>query len=314
MQSSGGLQLGSGAVTGNLVAVSNGATLSQTSGGLTVGGAATLNAGGGTLQLAASGNNFVGLVGLSAGDATLASAGLLRLSSFNARNLTLYAGGDLVLGSGAVAGDLSATTRGARISQTQPFTVQGTARFVADTNLVDLALDNPGNQWLGPIEMTGINGGRFISANLATAGDLSFKGDVQTLTLSSGGRLTLGGGQNQTLTAAARSGIVQTGALSVSGETTLIARGGAGMSVDLGQAGNDLNGVTLAADAGGSLGRVQLREADAGRGNGLRVTGDAATLEVTSAGALAFGGGATPASRPTRRRRVPPSRKLPHLP
>ena len=291
VQSSGGLQLGSGAVTGNLVAVSNGATLSQTSGGLTVGGAATLNAGGGTLQLAASGNNFVGLVGLSAGDATLASAGLLRLSSFNARNLTLYAGGDLVLGSGAVAGDLSATTRGARISQTQPFTVQGTARFVADTNLVDLALDNPGNQWLGPIEMTGINGGRFISANLATAGDLSFKGDVQTLTLSSGGRLTLGGGQNQTLTAAARSGIVQTGALSVSGETTLIARGGAGMSVDLGQAGNDLNGVTLAADAGGSLGRVQLREADAGRGNGLRVTGDAATLEVTSAGALAFGGG-----------------------
>lgn len=291
VQSSGGLQLGRGAVTGNLVAVSNGATLSQASGGLTVGGAASLNAGGGALQLAASGNNFVGPVSLSAGDATLASAGLLRLASFNARNLTLVAGGDLVLGSGAVAGDLSATTRGTRISQTQPFTVQGTARFVADTNLVDLALDNPGNQWLGPLEMTGINGGRFISANLATAGDLSFKGDVQTLTLSSGGRLTLGGGQNQTLTAAARSGIVQTGALSVSGETTLIARGGTGMSVDLGQAGNDLNGVTLAADAGGSLGRVQLREADAGRRDGLRVTGDAATLEVTSAGALAFGGG-----------------------
>ncbi len=291
VQSSGGLQLGSGAVTGNLVAVSRGAPMSQASGGLSVGGATTLDAGGGTLQLAASGNNFLGLVGLTAGDATLATSGSLSLSSATARNLTLVAGGDLVLGSGAVAGDFSATTRGLHVSQTQPFTVQGATRFVADAALVDLSLDHPGNQWRGLVEVSGINGGRFLGATLGTAGDLSFKGDAQALTLNSGGRLTLGGGQHQTLTAAARSGIAQTGALSVSGETTLIARGGAGMSVDLAQAGNDFNRLTLAAEAGGSLGSVQLREADAGRRDGLQVTGDAATLEVTSAGALAFGGG-----------------------
>lgn len=291
VQSSGGLRLGTGRVAGTLEAHSGGAALTQLAGGLAVGGSATLDAGSGTVQLGDAGNGFAGLVNLAAGDVTLANAGALRLGSVATHHLTLNAGGDLDLGGGRVGGDLSATTRGLTITQTGALTVQGMATFVADGSVVDLRLGQTGNQLLGPVQMRGINGGSFRSASFSTVQDLNFSGDVQTLTLSTGGRLTLGGGRSVTLTAAARTGIVQTGALEVSGETMLTARGGADMPVTLTQPGNDLHGVTLQADGGGSLGRVQLREGDARRGDGLRVAGDAAALEITSAGALTLGGG-----------------------
>ena len=152
-------------------------------------------------------------------------------------------------------------------------------------------LNQPGNQLLGPITMRGINGGSFASANLSSALDLSFSGDVQTLVLSTGGLLTLGGGRSTTLTLSAARGITQTGALDVSGLTTLIAQGSAAMPVDLGQASNDFSRVLLQSQGGASLGRVQLRDGDAIRHDGLQVTGDAGGLEITSAGALDLGGG-----------------------
>jgi filamentous hemagglutinin family protein len=290
VSSSGALQLGAGTVSGALNANSHGGAITQTSGGLHVSGASTLTAGGAAINLTDGGNAFGGLVSLTAGDASLAGSGALRLGSFTAHNLTLSAGGDVDLGGGSVGGDLSATTRGARIGQSAALTVNGSSTFIADGSLVDLVLDQPGNQLLGAIHMNGVNGGSFISADISSALDLSFSGDVQTLKLTSGGLLTLGGGTNTTLTAAAARGIVQTGALKVSGLTTVVAQGAA-MPVDLSNAGNDLNRVQLSSQGGGSLGRVQLGEGDAARHDGLKVTGDATTLEIVSAGAVELGGG-----------------------
>lgn len=288
--SAGGLDLGAGRVSGTLQARSQGGLLTQSAGGLAVGGPATLDAGTGDIVLTQAGNQWDGLVSLTGRDVGLSSAGALRLGSFTARHLTVAAGGHLDLGSGTVRGDLEATTRGTAISQTGGVTVQGTAAFVADGSLVDLVIDHPANQWLGPVQMRGINGGSFRSASFSSALDLSFSGDVQTLQLASGGRLTLGAIRSQTFSAAAGTAIVQTGALDVSGTATFTARG-AGVTVDLGQPGNDLHEVVLQADAGANLARVQLREGDARRGDGLRVRGDAGLLDLASAGALTLGGG-----------------------
>ncbi len=291
VSSSGALQLGTGSVGGELKAASGGAAITQAAGGLSVAGKATLDAGSAAIQLGDSGNALTGPVNLSAGDVTLANSIALRLGSFAVHDLTVSAGGDLDLGAGTVGGKLSASTRGSRITQTGALTVAGSATFIADGSLVDLVLDQPGNQLLGAIQMLGVNGGSFLSANFSSALDLSFSGDVQTLTLSSGGRLTLGGGHSTTLTAAATTGIVQTGALEVSGQTTLIAQGGAAMPVDLSHAGNDFNRVMLQSWAGGSLGAVRLRDGDASRHDGPQVGGDAASLEISSAGALDLAGG-----------------------
>ncbi|MBD4913230.1 hypothetical protein GUF72_04515, partial [Xanthomonas citri pv. citri] len=87
----------------------------------------------------------------------------------------------LDLGGGTVNGDLSATTRGSRIGQSAPLTVKGLASFIADGSAATLVLDQPSNQLLGGISMRGENGGSFASANISSAQDLSFSGDVKTL-------------------------------------------------------------------------------------------------------------------------------------
>ncbi|MDR7273034.1 filamentous hemagglutinin family protein [Pelomonas saccharophila] len=287
---SGALRLGAGTVGGDLHASGN--AITQAAGGLAVAGASTLNTGSGNIDLAEVGNAFAGAVSLVGGGVTLVNGGALRLGSFSARDLKVSAGGNLDLGGGTVNGELTATTRGNMISQSAALTVRGVANFVADGGLATLVLDQPGNQLLGGITMHGINGGSFASADISSALDLTFSGDVRTLKLSSGGLLTLGGGHNDTLSAAAANGILLTGPLEVTGLTTLIANG-TNVPVDLATHGadNDLNRVELKAQPGASLGRVQLRDGDAARHDGLKVTGDAAQLELTSAGTLDLGGG-----------------------
>jgi len=291
VKSSGALQLGRGSVGGALDA-SSGGQLTQASGGLSVGGASQLQAGSANIVLNEAANGFVGAVTLQGGDVSLVNQRALRMGSYTAHDLQLAAGGDIDLGGGTVNGELTATTRGTAISQSATLIVKGAANFIADGSQVNLVLDDPGNQLLGAINMRGINGGSFIGVNLSSALDLTFSGDVQTLVLNSGGTLTLGGGQSTTLTAGAKNGIVGTGPLVVSGLTTLIANGPA-MPVDLATAGagNDFNAILLKAQNGGSFGRVQLRDGDAVRRDGLQVTGDASGLELTSAGALDLGGG-----------------------
>ncbi|RZI91965.1 MAG: hypothetical protein EOP39_32690, partial [Rubrivivax sp.] len=156
-----------------------------------------------------------------------------------------------------------------------------------------LVLDQDANDLGGGIAMRGINGGSFASASISSVRDLTFSGDVATLTLNSGGVLTLGGGHSTTLTAGAGRRIVLTGPLEVSGLMTLIANGGVGVDVDMAShgGGNDFSRVELKAQGGGSLGLVQLRDDDGARRDGIKVTGDAAQLEVTSVGALDLGGG-----------------------
>ncbi len=289
--SSGALRLGTGAVGGDLNA--SGAGISQVSGGLSVSGLSTLSAGAGNIDLPEGSNAFAGAVSLSGGGVTLNGSGALHLGSFTAQTLQVSAGGDLDLGGGSVNGDLTATTRGSKIGQSAPLTVKGVANFVADGGTATLVLDQSGNQLLGGITMRGINGGSFNSANISSALDLSFSGDVKTLTLNSGGLLTLGGGHSTTLTAGAAKGILLTGPLEVNGLMTLVANGGTAVPVDMSTKGaaNDFNRVELQTQAGGSFGRVQLRDGDASRHDGLKVSGNAAQLEIISAGALDLGGG-----------------------
>ncbi|HEV6969114.1 filamentous hemagglutinin N-terminal domain-containing protein, partial [Roseateles sp.] len=270
VSSGGALQLGSGAVGGNLAATSGGA-LTQASGGLAVAGTSQLDAGSHAIQLDEAGNAFTGAVGLVAGDATLVN------------------GSALLLGASTVGGNLSATTRGTGIAQSGALTVGGSSAFAADGAAATLSLGLAGNQLHGAVSTAALNGGRFAAATIENALDLGFSGDADALSLGSAGLLTLGGGRSGSLTAAATTGIVQAGALDVSGLTTLVARGAA-LAVDLRHAGNDLARVQLTASPGGSFAAVQLRDGDAIRHDGLQFAGDAAGLDLAAAGALDLAG------------------------
>jgi filamentous hemagglutinin family protein len=290
VSSGGALQLGTGTVAGTLQASSSG-PITQAAGGLAVSGTTSLDAASNAIQLTDTGNAFTGAVNLLGGDVSLANGTALHLGSLTVHDLALSAAGSIDLGTGTVNGNLSATTKGTAVTQTGPLTVKGTSSFIADGSAASLVLDQVGNQLLGAVSTGGINGGHFAGIDLLNSLDLSVGGDVQNLSLQTTGLLTLTGGHFTTLTVSAGTGIVQTGAVDVSGTTTLIAKGATPLSVDLSQAGNDLTRVQLTTQSGGSFGRVQLRDGDATRHDGLQVLGNAAALEATSAGALDLGGG-----------------------
>ncbi|MFG6413051.1 beta strand repeat-containing protein [Roseateles sp. DC23W] len=283
VSSSGALQLGSGSITGALTAKSGGA-LTQAAGGLALTGAAQLDAAGHAIQLTDAANAFAGAVGLRGSDVQLANATALRLSSVDVDALRLTTGSTVDLGAGVIRGDLAVRTQGPAITQTGALTVNGASSFVADGGTTRLTLVQAGNQLAGAVTVAGTNGGDFSSTQVVAASDLTFGGNAQVQDLSSAGLLTLAGGQGGALTAAAVTGIGQTGALQVGGLTTLIANG-AGMSVDLSLAGNDFNRVQLT-PGGGSFGSVQIRDS-----NGLQLGGDATRLQIGSAGALDLAGG-----------------------
>ena len=131
--STGALNLGQGAVGGNLVATSNGGAITQ-SGGLTVAGTSSLDAGASSITLANAGNDFGGAVSLSGSSASIADANALTLGT-----VSLGGGSLVVTASGAITQSGSITA--------------GAASFNAGSNPITLA--NPGNDFSGAVSLSG---------------------------------------------------------------------------------------------------------------------------------------------------------------
>src|SRR6185436_3376069 len=97
--------------------------------------------------------------------------------------------------------------------------------------------------------------------------------------------LTLSGGSYTDLNASAGTQIDQSGALTVSGTTTLTADG-AGVTVLLNGSGNDFNTVSLV-DGTGDFGTVSVTDDQ----NAMTIGGNAATLNAVAATTLTLSGG-----------------------
>jgi hypothetical protein len=105
--STGALNLGQGTVAGNLVAITSGGPILQSS-GLTVTGTSNLNAGANAITLTDSGNSFAGALTLAGSPIYINSASPFTLGPMNTSSLTVSA---------------------PSISQSAPLTVSGTATF-----------------------------------------------------------------------------------------------------------------------------------------------------------------------------------------
>ncbi len=290
LAASGPLVLGASTVAGTFTVSSAGA-LTQ-SGALSVSGGSSFNTGAQALTLNHAGNDFQGTVNLSSGTAQLLASGALSLGTLATAGLDVRSAGALNLGQGTVAGALSARTAGSTLGQSGALTVTGTTSLVADGSPLQVGLAQAGNSFGAAVNLAALNGGSMGTVALAATGNLSVVGDAQALQASATGQISLGGGRYTTLHTRTGAGLVQTGALDVSGTSSLVAVGTAGQSADLStQTANEWGRVELGSEAGGSWGSVRLRDRDSTRADGLRVGGDAAALQLWTGGALDLLGG-----------------------
>ncbi|MFC4728116.1 beta strand repeat-containing protein, partial [Coralloluteibacterium thermophilus] len=293
--SGGALDLGQGAIAGDLAANAGGA-VSQV-GALTVGGTTRVDANGHAIALADAGNDFAGVVNLAGGATAIRGANALTLGTLDVTALDATAGGALNLGQGDIAGDLTANAGGA-VTQSGALTVDGTT--TVDANGHAIVLDDAGNDFAGTVNLAG--GATAIrDANGLRLGAL----DVAALDVAAGGALDLGqGGIAGNLTVDASGAVSQRAALTVGGTTTIDANGHA---IALADAGNDFRGVvsliggdTIIRDVNAlALGTLDVgalnatSHGDLGLGRGS-VLGDlVATTNggaVTQSGALGVGG------------------------
>jgi len=225
-------------VTGNLTQVT-GTTLTA--------GASNLSADGVTLDNA--GNNFTGAVSVnSAGDVSLADSGALDLGTVTAAALTLRSGGALTQ-----SGDITAT-----------------GATVIDAGNNDVTLARAGNDFQGPVMLTG-----------------------EAVALTDQNALTLAGMTAASLVLAAGGPITQTGDVVVTGTSTISA--GAN-DVTLDRSGNDFGGAVTV--AGGSVSIADANSLRIGGTTGaLLISGAGVVLDATTAASLtiATGGGITQA-------------------
>jgi len=271
--SHGSLNLGKGSITGNLAAASNGGAISQAAGGLVIGGNATINAGSGAITLNDAANDFAGRVNLTGGATRITDANGLTLGTLSTANLTAISHGALNLGSGTVAGNLSATSNDGAISQSGGLTVSGTSAF--DAGNAGITLTGPGNHFVGAVSLT--NSG---------ANNVALDNGTHALVLGSS---NVGSG---TL-ALAGNGISQVGSLTQAagaGAVTLTASSGA---LVLDDAGNDFTGTVDAQGASVSLrtlGDLHIVGIDVATNGSLGLVAGGA-LDLASFGAIDTGTG-----------------------
>ncbi|MCV2357276.1 hypothetical protein LNV09_24285, partial [Paucibacter sp. B2R-40] len=277
--STGDLNLGSGTVS-SLTALSNGGAISQ-SGGLTVSGSSSVNAGARSITLTQANNDFQGLVTLEGGLVQITDANALTVVLNSSGSSTATSGGELQV-SGTAAGFSGATTAGAiRFGATTVIgdlnlhsaaavsQVSGTALRVSGSGVItaganDVTLVEANNDFGGLLTVSGANIGLRDSNALnvrisatgtgtvtAGSGDLMLAGSTTgNLSTSSAkgisfGATTVGAG----LTAAAGADLTQSAALSVHGVSVLSSAEG---SITLDKTGNDFqSAVTATADAAG---------------------------------------------------------------
>jgi uncharacterized protein with beta-barrel porin domain len=272
VKSSGSLNLGTGLISGDMQASSNGGAITQ-SGPLKVGLNSSFNAGTGSITLANAGNDFTGAVSLTGGASAIVDKNALSLGTLSTGSLTATSTGDLNLGSGTVDGNLSAGSNGGAITQTDALAVSGSSSINAGTGAITLA--NAGNDFQGPVSLTG-GASAIVDKNALSLGTLG----TGSLTATSTGALGLGSGAvGGDLSAKSNGGaITQTGSLAVSGSSTINAGTG---SITLTSTGNNFTGpVSL---TGGTV-TIQ--------GNRLSLgTLDTGSLTATSSFGIGLGSG-----------------------
>jgi filamentous hemagglutinin family protein len=293
------------ASTGNLAAttVNNGLIIeSGTSGALSVGGTTTLNAGTGTISLARAGNALTGAVTAtggnvqvddaqaltahvdSHGNANLASSAALAVDGTTTGTLDL-AGTNVAFGPGGLAtqaGQLVVDARGP-VTQAGTLAVAGTSSI---TSTGDVSLGNAGNSF-GDLVTLAVSG----NATLGGASPLALKGATTGALQASGDGVTFGATHvGGTLGVTSTGAVGQTGALQVTGPTTIAAGSNA---VTLANAGNSFG---AAVTVGG--GAVDIEQAAAltahlnGVGSAIVKSGAGVSVDGTSTGNVSAAGSA----------------------
>ena len=204
--STGALNLGRGGVAGNLTASSNGGAVGQ-SGALAVGGSSAIDAASGNIALSNAGNDFAGAVSLRGGSATITDRNALTLGTLLLNGLVATSQGALNLGSGGISGNLTASSNGGAVSQSDALAVGGTGTIDAANSTI--TLDNAGNDFTGTVNA---NGG---AVALADANSLALGAvAADKLSAKAGGNLSLGSPQVDALTVDA-GGAITAGAIAV---------------------------------------------------------------------------------------------------
>ena len=272
-RSHGALDLGQGRIAGNLVADSDGGPVTQ-SGALTIGGTSTIDAVAGSITLADADNDFVGVVSLTGGAATIDDVGALTLGALDVASLDASSHGALDLGAGSIAGALAADSHGGAIGQSGALAVGGSSALDAGAGAITLT--QAGNDFGGMVSLAG--GAVAISDANALTLDAFHLG---SLTATSHGDLSLGGGTIAGALVADSNGgdIDQSGALVVGGGSAIDAGTGA---IALGHAGNDFGGAVSLAGGAAAINDINALTLD---------TLDVASLDASSHGALDLGTG-----------------------
>ena len=259
---------------GTLDLTSSDAAITQTGGTLDVAGATTVDAGTGTISLAAVTNDFQGDVTLTGGDTTIVDANQLSLAAQDTGNLDVTSHGNLVLGQGTVNGVLTASSNGGAIGQVSGgLTVTGTSSIDAAGGAITLIDGN--NDFLDTVALNGSSVG-IVDRNALTLGALS----TGSLSVTNHGALMLGASTvTGTLDLDSNGGdITQAGAFTVTGISTIDAGSGLitlGLLNDFQNTVNLTGGDTVIADT-----------------NALALgTLDTGALTVTSNGSLGLGSG-----------------------
>lgn len=269
--SAGGLALGNTSVSGSLVAVSRGGSISQVSGSkLTVTGASTLTADNGvsgagevkySVSVANSANDFAGAVAL------------------NGSNVSISDGaGGLLLGNTTASGTFNATVEQGAMTQVAgtAINVAGAAKLVGDNGASgasdvrhSITLANAGNNFVGAVSATGSN----VSLNDGSGG------------------LILGNtSATGTLTATSRGGALteaNNAILSVAGASTLTADNGASGQSDV------KYGVTFTSSANHFTGAVAATGSAVSLANAQALTAkvtSTGTASLAAAGKMAVSG------------------------
>jgi autotransporter-associated beta strand protein len=172
--STGALNLGSGSVSGNLVATSNNGAINQ-SGALAVGGSAAIDAGAAAITLNNAGNDFSGAVSLG---------------NSGANNIAIADANALVLGASTVgSGTLSLMANG--ITQAGAIVQAGAAGAVTlDAGGGDLALTDANNDFSGAVTLGSAGSVAVVDRNDLSIASLTSGTDAD-VSLIAGGVLAL---------------------------------------------------------------------------------------------------------------------------
>lgn len=277
-----GLDVSGGSFSGGTLDITGDVSVTTTTGGIaqtggfTIGGTSSFDAGTNDIALTHAGNAFSGAVSLTGGTTQITDDGSLILGALNTGGLDAISNGALNLGTGSVAGNLSASSAGGGITQSGGLEVTGTSSIDAGTGAI--VLTDAGNDFQGAVSAsgTGISISDSGNLNIASLAD----GTNGSVSLVAGGTLTL------------PTGAIDTG----TGDLTLTSNGGAlaspgelsGANISL----TGSSGITLADDVTAS-GNVTLNSSGM-----ILLTGDLAASGTTTfgSGTLQIGNGGTSGS------------------